>query len=187
VKKRPPSVAFYYDGWRFMNDRLTQAIGRLSDEQLGLTAAPHLWPIWATTAHLAGTRVYWLCTVFKEPGAEHTPFADPAADGWEDDLTRPRRPDELVVALESSWGIVEGCLERWTPEMLQDQFHRERDGQIQIHTRQSVLMRLLTHEAEHCGEISLTLGMNGISELDLWTGRAPTLPSRPQETRPSTA
>jgi uncharacterized damage-inducible protein DinB len=181
VKDRPPSVAPYYEGWRFINDRLIQAIGRLSDEQLGLKAAPHLWPIWATTAHLAGARVYWLCTVFKEPGAEHTPFADPAADGWEDDLFHPRRPGELVVALESSWRIVEGCLERWTPEMLQDEFHRERDGNVQIHTRQSVLIRLLTHDAEHCGEISLMLGMNGLTELDLWTGRAPTAHHPPHD------
>jgi uncharacterized damage-inducible protein DinB len=186
VTTTPQNVAPYYEGWRFMNDRLIQTVGRLSDEQLGLTAAPHLWPIWATTAHLASARVYWLCTVFKERGAERTPFADPAGDGWEDDLSHPRRPDELVGALESSWRIVEGCLERWTPEMLDDEFQRERDGQIQIHTRQSVLMRLLTHDAEHCGEISLTLGMNGIRDLDLWTGRAPTAPRQPQETGPST-
>ena len=36
-------------------------------------------------------------------------------------------------------------------------------------------MRLLTHDAEHCGEISLTLGMHGFPGLDLWTGRAPTV------------
>jgi len=117
-----------------------------------------------------------LCTVFKEPGAERTPFTDPAGDGWEDDLTHPRRADELVGALESTWSIVEQVLELWTPEMLQDEFHREIGGKIQIHTRQSVLMRMLTHDAEHCGEISLTLGMNGLPGLDLWTGRAPTLP-----------
>ena len=173
--KNPVSVAPYYEGWRVTNDRLIQTIGALSAEQLALAAAPYLWPIWATTAHLAGARVYWLCTVFKEPGADQTPFADPAADGWEDDLSHPRRTDELVGALESSWRIVERVLDLWTPEMLQDEFYRERDGKVQIHTRQSVLMRLLTHDAEHCGEVSLTLGMNGLPGLDLWTGRAPTV------------
>jgi hypothetical protein len=80
------------------------------------------------------------------------------------------------VALESTWRIVEGCLERWTPDILQDEFHREMDGKTQIHTRQSVLFRVLTHDAEHCGEISLTLGMHGLPGLDLWAGRAPTVP-----------
>jgi hypothetical protein len=90
-------------------------------------------------------------------------------------MTHPRQADELVVALESSWRIVEGCLARWTPAMLQDEFHRELGGTVQIHTRQAVLFRLLTHDAEHCGEISLTLGMHGLAGLDLWTGRAPTV------------
>jgi hypothetical protein len=80
---------------------------------------------------------------------------------------------ELVPALESTWTIVEDCLNRWTPEMLQDEFRRERrDGEIQLHSRQSVLMRLLTHDGYHVGEISQTLGMHGLAEIDIWTGRA---------------
>lgn len=146
----------------------------LSPEQLELRPAPHLWPIWATAAHLAVARVYWLCAFLGEPGAERTPFTDPANEGWEDDLDHPRQANKLVFALESSWAIVAGCLERWTLEMLEAEFERERDGKIQVLTRQSVLMRLITHDASHAGEISQTLGMHGLKELDLWTGRAPT-------------
>jgi uncharacterized damage-inducible protein DinB len=171
---KPENVAPFYEGWRFTNERLVEKIGALSLEQLELRAAPDLWPIWAIAAHIAGARVYWLCGVLKEPGAEGTPFTDPNGDGWEDDLTHPRESSELVFALESSWKIVEGCLERWTVAMLQDEFRREREGTIQVHTRQAVLFRLLTHDAEHCGQISQTLGMHGLDGLDLWTGRAPT-------------
>ncbi|TMC62423.1 MAG: hypothetical protein E6J16_11435 [Chloroflexota bacterium] len=89
-----------------------------------------------------------------------------------------RGANELVPALESTWAIVDDCLNRWTPAMLQDIFQRERDGQIQIHTRQSVLMRLLIHDAYHCAEIGQTLGMHGLSEVDIWTGRAQILPAR---------
>jgi uncharacterized damage-inducible protein DinB len=167
------SVAPFYEGWQFTNQRMVERIGALSPEQLELRAAPHLWPIWAIVAHAAGARVYWLCSVLKEPGAERTPFTDPNGDGWEDDLAHPRRASELVSALESTWTIVEDCLNRWTPAMLQDEFRRERDGQIQIHTRQSVLMRLLTHDAYHCAEIGQALGINELPEVDIWTGRAP--------------
>lgn len=55
--------------------------------------------------------------------------------------------------------------------MLQNEFRRERAGKIQIHTRQSVIVRLLIHDGYHCGEISQTLGMHGLKEVDLWTGR----------------
>jgi uncharacterized damage-inducible protein DinB len=165
------NVAAFYEGWRFTNDRLVERIGALSGGELELKPAPDLWPIWATAAHVALARVYWLCGFCKEPGADRTPFADPNGDGWEDDLTHPRQTRELVFALESSWRIVEECLERWTPEMLQEEFRRERDGKIQVITRQSVLMRLLTHDASHAGEISQTLGVHGLAEVDLWTGR----------------
>jgi len=153
------SVAPFYDGWRFAQERLVERIGELSSEQLQLRAAPHLWPIWAIAAHTAGVRPYWLCHIFKEPGAERTPFNDPGGDGWEDDPTHPR----------------EDCLERWTPAMLQDEFRRELNGKVQIHTRQGVLMRLLTHDAYHIGEINQTLGMNGLPDMYIWTSRTLTL------------
>jgi len=172
------NVAPFYEGWRFLNDRLIERIGKLSADELGLRAGPNLWPIWAIGAHTAGARVYWLCQVCQEPGLERTPFTDPANEGWEDDLSHPRHANELVSALESTWSIVEDCLTRWTPEMLDYEFRRTKDGEIQIHTRQSVLMRLLTHDAYHVGEIAQALGMHGLEEVDIWTGRAPTLPRR---------
>jgi len=165
------NVAPFYEGWRYANERLMERIGTLSPEQLALRASPDHWPIWAITAHAAGVRVYWLCQIFKEPGAERTPFEGLGDEGWEDDLTHPRGPSELVPALESTWTIVEDCLMRWTPEMLQDEFRREINGQVQIHTRQGVLMRLLTHDAYHIGEITQTLGVNGLPEIYIWTSR----------------
>jgi uncharacterized damage-inducible protein DinB len=169
------TVAPFYEGWRIAQDRLAGRIGELSPEELGLRAAPNLWPIWAITAHTAGVRPYWLCHICKEPGAERTPFAGLIDEGWEDDLGHPREAGELVSALQSTWTIVEDCLDRWTPDMLQDTFRRETNGTITIHTRQSVLIRLLTHDAYHCGEIAQTLGMHGLAEVDIWSGRVPIL------------
>jgi uncharacterized damage-inducible protein DinB len=163
------SVAAFYEGWRKHNGRLVDAIRSLSDEQLKLRAAPDKWPVWAIAAHTAGARVYWLCGVFKESGAENTPFTDPSSGyGWEDDESRPRVSHELVTALESSWAIVERCLQRWTTSMLNDEFRREIGGKTQTHTRQSVLMRLITHDAYHSGEISQILGAHDLPEIDLW-------------------
>ena len=168
------NIAPFYDGWRIAQERLVQRIGELSPEELALKAAPHLWPIWAIASHTAGVRPYWLCHIFKELGAERTPFNNPDGDGWEDDLEHPRNAAELVPALESTWTIVEDCLRRWTPDMLEDEFPREINGRVQMHTRQSVLMRLITHDAYHCGEIAQALGMHGLKEVDIWTGRVPT-------------
>jgi uncharacterized damage-inducible protein DinB len=162
-------VTPFYERWGQYNGRLVDAIRGLSDEQLKLRAAADKWPMWAIAAHTAGGRVYWLCGVFKERGAETTPFTDPTSGiGWEDDESTPRGAKELVFALESSWKIIERTLERWTPAMLGEEFTREIGGKTQRHTRQSVLMRLLSHDAFHTGEISQLLSMHGLPEIDLW-------------------
>jgi uncharacterized damage-inducible protein DinB len=164
------SIAPLYDGWHLTNRALIGALERLVPEQLALPVGSPTWPIWASASHLAGARVFWLCQIFKEPGAETTPFTDPTGFGWEDDLSHPRGADELVGALESTWRIVEHCLETWTPESLGQEFPRARGDEIWMHTRQSVLMRLITHDAYHTSEISLTLGSNGLGEIDIWRG-----------------
>lgn len=167
---RASTIAPFYEGWYLTNDALIRALAPLSAEQLALPVGSPTWPVWASAAHLAGARVFWLCHVFGEPGAETTPFTDPTGFGWEDDLAHPRSADELVGALASTWKIAERCLAIWTPETLGQEARRTRGTEVRIHTRQSVLMRLITHDAYHCGEISLTLGSNGLGAIDLWAG-----------------
>ena len=166
------SIRPFYRGWETYNQRLIDVIRPMSPTELALRPAPERMPIWATVGHTAGTRVYWLCSVFKEPGAEATPFSVDATEGWEDDESHPRDASELVNALETTWAIIDRCLDRWTPDMLSEPFTREYDGQQQIHTRQSVLMRMLTHEAYHCGELSQTLGIHKLRQIDLWAPQA---------------
>jgi uncharacterized damage-inducible protein DinB len=159
----------FYDKWPQYNRRVREVIGAMSAEQLAIRPSDELWPIWATVGHTAGTRQYWLCHVAGEPGAETTPFADPAAEeGWEDDLEHPRGAEELVEALDSTFRIIEGCLDRWTPDMLGDVIRRDFNGSVQLHTRGSILQRMFTHEAYHCGELSQTLGIHGLPQIDLW-------------------
>ena len=99
-----------YDMWPQYNRRLRDVVAALTDEQLAIRPAPDLLPIWATVGHTAAMRVYWLCEVVGEPGAETTPFwVDGGATiDWADDLDHPRSADELAAALDSSFAIVDG-------------------------------------------------------------------------------
>jgi uncharacterized damage-inducible protein DinB len=163
------SIRLFYDRWPQYNRRLTEIVGAMSDEQLAIRPSPDRWPIWATVGHTPAARVYWLCGVLGEPGAETTPFPDPINDeGWEDDLEHPRSAQELVKLLEVTWAIVDGCLDRWTPAILEETVERSYGDERQIHSRASILQRLLTHEAYHCGELSQTLGIAGLPQIDLW-------------------
>ena len=162
------SVRAAYNRWPQYNRRFTERVAELTDEQLAFRPSAEHWPIWAIVGHTAGSRVYWLCHVFGEPGAETTPFTDPTGEGWEDDLEHPRSSAELVGALTSTFAIIEGALDRWTPEMLSETFERFYREERQLHDRASVLQRMLTHEAYHAGEISQTLGQHGLEEIYIW-------------------
>ena len=162
------TIRFAYDMWPQYNRRLREVIGAMFADQLAIRPSPDRWPIWATVGHTAAARAYWLCEVLGEPGAETTPFMDLAAGGWEDDLDYPRGSDELVAALDSTFAIVEDCLDRWTPDVLADRIQRKYLGATQVHHRGSVLQRLFSHDAYHCGELSQTLGINGLPQIDLW-------------------
>lgn len=166
-------AARLYPDWPQYASRIAEAIRGLTPEQLDLRMGPDHAPAWALAAHMAGVRVYWLCGVFGEPGAETTPFVDPHGDGWEDDETHPRTGDELVLALESTWQVVMGCLERWTADSLDRSAERVRSGRVQVHTRASVLNRLFSHDAFHAGEISQLLGAHGAGDIDLWRPEDP--------------
>jgi hypothetical protein len=163
------SIRPFYDQWPTYNLRLVEVVREMSLVQLAVRPAPDRWPVWATVGHTAGVRVYWLCGVLREPGAETTPFTEPLSGiGWEDDEDTPRAAHELVTALYTTWRIIERCLDRWTPTMLGETFSRESGGEPQVHTRASVIQRLFSHDAYHCGELSQTLGIHGLPQIDLW-------------------
>ena len=162
------SIRRFYDRWPQYHRRLTEVVGAMTDEQLAIRSAPDRDPIWAVIGHTAAARTYWLCHVAGEPGAESTPWPRPDDEGWEDDLGHPRTAAELVRALESTWAVVDGVLDRWTPEHLDGTIERRWADTVQVHSRSSILQRLLTHEAYHCGELSQTLGIHGLPQIDLW-------------------
>ena len=163
------SIRLFYDRWPQYNRRLREVIAAMTDAQLAIRPSPERWPIWATVGHTAGTRTYWLCAVLGEPGAEATPWPDPIDGvGWEDDLDHPRTAGELVMALDTTFAIIDRLLDRWTPEMLGEKVERVYGEERQVHSRASVLQRLFTHEAYHCGELSQTLGIHDLPQIDLW-------------------
>ena len=163
------SIRQFYDHWPQYDRRLTEIIGAMTEQQLAIRPSADGWPIWATVGHTAAMRVYWLCAVVGEPGADTTPWPDAATGlGWEDDLDHPRSATELVGALRSTWAIVDGVLDRWTPDVLGEEVERVYGDLRQVHTRSSILQRILTHEAYHCGELSQTLGIHDLPQIDLW-------------------
>jgi uncharacterized damage-inducible protein DinB len=164
------TAASIYPDWQQHAERLRDGVVNLRAEELAIRAGPEHAPIWALAAHVAGARLYWLAGVFGEPGADRTPWSHPLTDdGWEDDESHPRSGEELRWALDSTWDVIASCLQRWKIEDLGLTATRLRDdGMRQVHTRASILNRLLTHEAFHAGDISQLLGVHHLQAIDLW-------------------
>ena len=158
-----------YSKWPDYDRALRDVVASMTDEQLALQPSPERWPLWATVGHLACQRVFWLCDFAGEPGAETTPFTDAAHDcPGDDDLEHVLSADALVEALDSTFRIVESCLDRWTLEMLDEVIRRPDFGADWVHTRGSVIQRVFSHDVYHCAELNETLGRAGLPQIDLW-------------------
>ena len=107
------SIRPAYSRWPDYHRALCDVVAGLTDEQLAMTPSPDRWPMWATVGHLACQRVFWLCDFAGEPGAETTPFTNAAYDcPGDDDLDHVLDAEALVEALNSTFRIVEICLDR---------------------------------------------------------------------------
>jgi uncharacterized damage-inducible protein DinB len=158
-----------FDTWPHYDRRFREVVENLSEEQLAIRPSPERWPLWATIGHTACQRVFWLCDFAGEPGAETTRFTNAAYDcPGDDDLEHVLRADELVEALDSTFRIIDGCLDRWTPDALDDFVERPGWGDSRVHTRGWVIQRVFAHDVYHCAEVNDVLSGAGLPLIDLW-------------------
>jgi uncharacterized damage-inducible protein DinB len=158
-----------YGTWPKYNQRLRDAVAALTDEQLAIQPSPERWPLWATVGHTACQRVFWLCDFAGEPGADTTPFTNAAFNcPGDDDLEHVLSAVALAEALDSTFKIVERCLDCWTPDMLKEEIRRPEWDASWVHTRGWVIQRVLSHDVYHTAELNEALGIAGLPQVDLW-------------------
>ena len=125
-----------YSKWPDYNRRLRDVIAGLTAEQLALQPAPERWPLWATLGHTFCQRVFWLCDFAGEPGADTTRFTNAGYDcPGDDDLEHVLSAADLVEALDSTFRIVERCLDTWTVASLDEVLRRPEWDASWVHTR----------------------------------------------------
>jgi len=158
-----------YSAWPHCNRRLCEVVGRLTADQLATKPSPERWPLWATVGHTACQRVSWLCGFAGEPGAETTPFPDALhfCPG-DEDLTSVFSAAALVEALESTFAIVERCLDHWGFDSLDEEIRRRFGSEEWVYTRGAVIQRVFSHDVYHCAELNETLSVVGLPLVDLW-------------------
>ena len=164
-----PTIRPAFSKWPDYNRRFRDVVAGLTDEQLALTPGPDRWPIWATIGHAACQRVFWLCDFAGEPGADTTRFTNAGYDcPGDDDLENVLSGAELAEALDTTFRIVDGCLDRWTLESLDEVLRRPEWDDTWVHTRGAVIQRVFSHDIYHVAELNGVLGPAGLTQVDLW-------------------
>jgi uncharacterized damage-inducible protein DinB len=159
----PTVPASLYKGWDVYQGHLTTALAPLTPEQLALRAAPHLRTLDQIASHIIGARARWFHDLMGEGGEEMVRLR-----GWDRPGTAAHTAAELVQGLETSWQLMQECLNRWTLADLEYGYPGDpADGEPEVLTRQWVLWHLIEHDLHHGGELSLTLGIHGLPAPDL--------------------
>jgi DinB superfamily len=158
-----------YSTWPLYNRRLRDIVAAMTDQQLAIQPSPDRWPLWATIGHTACQRVSWLCGFAGQPGGETTPFPDALhyCPG-DEDLEHVLSATALAEALDSTFRIVDECLETWTLDMLDDVIRRRLDTEEWVYTRGAVIQRVFAHDIYHCAELNESLGIAGLPMIKLW-------------------
>jgi hypothetical protein len=163
------SIRAAFSSWPAYHRSLRDVVATMGEEQLAIRPSPDRWPIWATVGHTACQRVSWLCGVAGEPGAEATPFPDALYEcPGDEDLEHVLDATALVEALDTTFRIVEGCLDGWTFELLDHEIRRTFGDEEFVQTRGWIIQRVFAHDVYHCAELNETLGAARLPQIDLW-------------------
>lgn len=151
-----------YENWRVFQDKLRVAIAPLTDDQLMLQPARHMWPVSQLVQHIISVRAGWFSGTLQDEDATMNEYML-----WGQRDSPDRSAAELVQALDDTWAFIEARLGRWAPEECAQTFPDEWDGQVYYVSRSWVIYHVMEHDIYHGGEISLVLGMHNIGSLNL--------------------
>lgn len=152
-----------YQGWDTYQGLLLKALGPLSLEQLSLRPAPQIRSVGENAAHIIGARAGWMHFVMGKGDENLVTLAS-----WDEPAQPARSADELLKGLEETWQVIQDALSHWTLANLAELVHdTDENGEDQVYTRQWVIWHLIEHDLHHGGELSFTLGMHGLTGIDI--------------------
>jgi uncharacterized damage-inducible protein DinB len=141
---------------------LRDCIAPLTNEQLLLQPAAHMWPLAQFVQHIISVRAGWFSGTLLDEDEKMKEYMS-----WGHRGSPARSPVELVRALDETWAFIETRLQRWTPSDCARTFPDEYDGKVYEVSRSWVIYHVMEHDLHHGGEVSLILGMNGLRTPDL--------------------
>jgi len=162
MEQNQSTLEVIYENWRGYNEKLRNIIAPLTDEQLNLQPAPHMWPVSQLGQHIISVRAGWFSGTLQEDDDRMNGYME-----WGQRESPPRSAAEMAHALDETFAFIESCLKRWTTADCAQTFPDEWEGEIYQVSRSWVIYHVLEHDLHHGGEISMILGMHGLRGLNL--------------------
>ncbi len=151
-----------YENWRGYQQKIRDCITLLTDEQLSLRPAEHMWPLGQIIQHIISVRAGWFSGTLQDPDDRMEAYMN-----WGQYDSPHRSPLELAHGLDETWQFIESRITRWSPQDCAQTFPDEWEGKITHVSRSWVIYHVLEHDLHHGGEASLILGMNRLQAPDL--------------------
>jgi uncharacterized damage-inducible protein DinB len=145
------------EGWEDYQKQLVVVTQPLSAEELAIRIAPNLRTVGEIIAHIIAGRAFWLHKVLKERDDEIAPLMQ-----WDDEGQPVRTAAELASGLEMTWNLIQNALAHWTSEELAEPIVLPWIGPKYPITRSFVIWHLIEHDLHHGGEVTHSLGMEGM-------------------------
>jgi hypothetical protein len=142
-----------FESWQDYQEALKRAIAPLTEEQLQRRLIPGLRTSGEIAEHIVFGRALHLQRTLGGRVAELTPFLR-----WEDADDPPHTAAEIVQGLDLTWQFITACLMRGSPT---DPIEEEDVSIMQT------IWGLLDHDLPHAGELSLLLGADGITGVEI--------------------
>lgn len=165
-------LAEVYRGWDGYQASLVKAVSPRTPEELAFRPAPNLNSVAEITRHIAVGRLDWFLRM-KPPLGEELADSVPA---WRIDPDGNRHPDEsafpldtagLVHWLEASWRMIEATLNSWSVGDLERTYRHIYWKQTYIVSNQWTIWRILMHDIQHGGQLTILLYLQGIDIPEL--------------------
>ena len=161
-QQTPSTLDVIFENWRGYQEKLRAAIAPLTNEQLDLQPAAHMWPVGQIVQHIISVRAGWFGGTLLEKDEGMNQYME-----WGQRQSPARSAAELVHGLDETWAFMEARLQRWTPDDLAMTFPDEWDGQVYQVARNWVIYHVMEHDLHHGGELTTTLSIHGLAGVNI--------------------
>ena len=157
------TVSQVLSGWDGYNTSLVRAIAPRTKEELAFRVPGHERSAGEVAGHIAFGRIDWFNRMGAPGAAELVTEAGPLWKGYGvPDRSVCEDAAEIVRWLESSWRMIEANLNSWTVDDLFETYRFVYQGKTYAIPRQWTIFRILAHDIQHGGQLTILLGAQGI-------------------------